>query len=68
MDSAPTNDVRVRQPVDGDEPAVRRMLSAYHLVTEREKGCRVDHPDELPASYRSEMANAGGADRRSRYR
>ena len=50
--------VRVRQAVDGDETVVRRMLSAYHLVTEREKGSPVDDAGELPASYRSEIADA----------
>jgi len=34
------------------------MLRAYHLTTEREKGVRVDGPDDLPASYRSEIDDA----------
>jgi ribosomal protein S18 acetylase RimI-like enzyme len=61
MESARLPHAHVRPAVDGDEPAVRRMLSAYHLVTEREKRSRVDRPDQLPASYRSEIADAMAA-------
>jgi putative acetyltransferase len=61
MESVRMPRVRVRQAVDGDETVVRRMLSAYHLVTEREKGSPVDDAGELPASYRAEIADAGPA-------
>jgi putative acetyltransferase len=37
------------------------MLSAYHLVTEREKVNPVDDPDALPASYRAEIADGAPA-------
>ncbi|TFV63230.1 UNVERIFIED_ORG: GNAT family N-acetyltransferase [Bacillus sp. AZ43] len=37
------------------------MLAAYHLATEREKGCAVDDTDRLPAAYRAEIDAAGPA-------
>jgi GNAT superfamily N-acetyltransferase len=40
---------------------VQGMLRAYHLTTEREKGVRVDHPDDLPDAYRAEIDGAGPA-------
>ncbi|MGX5656603.1 GNAT family N-acetyltransferase [Geodermatophilus nigrescens] len=48
--------VRVREAGDGDHAAVRRMLTAYHLTTEREKGCPVDDAARLPSAYRAEIA------------
>ena len=53
--------MRVRPATDGDHAAVRRMLSAYHLATEQEKGRPVDDVGRLPAPYRSEIAGAGSA-------
>jgi ribosomal protein S18 acetylase RimI-like enzyme len=51
-------DVVVRPSDDGDAAVVRRMLTAYHRATEREKGRPVDDVDRLPAAYRAEIADA----------
>jgi ribosomal protein S18 acetylase RimI-like enzyme len=50
--------IGVRPADDGDLAVVRRMLGAYHLATEREKGRPVDDVDRLPAAYRAEIADA----------
>lgn len=61
MEPVRTPPVRVRTAVDADSAAVRRMLGAYHVVTEREKGRAVEDADQLPDRYRAEIADAGPA-------